>query len=207
MELEEEKKLVIQAKHDREAFGRLFDLYYPKILNYLVRRTGDVELARDISSETFFRALNKLWQFEWRSIPFSAWLYRIAINELNGYYRRSIKSRTVSLNHLQEDTGFEVVDSANLLLEIEEAETELERHNLFLSVRQKLEKIPLKYQEVISLKYFENKKISEISLILGKKEGTIKSLLSRGLKKLEITLQPFENTDIVLEQDTNTKNI
>ncbi len=198
MGLEEEKQLVAKAKYDREAFGCLFDFYYPKILNYLIKRTGDIELARDICSETFFRALNKLWQFQWRTLPFSAWLYKIAINELSGYYRRQGRHQTVSFEFLRETIGFESVDPADLLAELKEAEAELARHNLFLAVRAELSKLPLKYQEVISLKYFENKKISEISQILGKKEGTVKSLLSRGLKKLELETQPFTEKSIII---------
>ncbi len=205
MELEEEKQLVAQAKHDREAFGRLFDLYYPKILNYLARRTGDIELAKDIGSETFFRALDKLWQFEWRSISFSAWLFKIAINELNGHYRRSIKSSIISLDFLRESSSFEVIDDFDLAAELIDAEEELARHNLFLAVRGKLAELPLKYQEVIGLKYFEKKKISEISEILDKKEGTVKSLLARGLRKLSAKMQPFDENGVIVKEDINKK--
>lgn len=207
MEIEEEKQLVARAKYDRETFGRLFDFYYPKILNYLIRRTGDVELARDLSSETFFRALDKFWQFKWRSIPFSAWIFKIATNELNGYYRKSVKTNTLSLDFLQENSGFEITDNFDLLAELSAAEEELARHNLFLSVRKELVKLPLKYQEVISLKYFENKKIKEISQILGKKEGTIKSLLSRGLKSLSINMQPITEDSVILRANINQENI
>lgn len=208
MEPEEEKRLVDQAKHDQEAFGQLFDFYYPKILNYLVRRTGDVELSRDISSETFFRAFDRLWQFQWRAAPFSAWLYRIAINRLNGYYRQQGKRQTVSFEAWQEETGFDIAGPVDLQAELEEAEEELARHSLFLAVREELARLPLKYQEALSLKYFENRKISEIAQILGKKEGTIKSLLSRGLKKLEEKTQlPKENSIIMIGAEIRKENI
>lgn len=195
--MEEEKQLVARAQNDPAVFGCLFDENYSKILNYLIRRTGNVELAEDICSETFHKALAKLWQFSWRSIPFSAWLYRIAINELNGYYHKQAKYKAISFETLSAETGFDIPGSSNILNELKEAEEELARHELFLSVRKELVKLPLKYQEVLSLKYFENKKIAEIAVILGKKEGTIKSLISRGLAKLESKLQPSDKNSII----------
>jgi len=64
------------------------------------------------------------------------------------------------------------------------AELEMEKHEQFLKVQSMLKKIPLKYREVIILKYYERLKIKEISIILNKKEGTVKSLLSRGISML-----------------------
>jgi len=76
------------------------------------------------------------------------------------------------------------ITTPDMQLEKEIAEEELKRHQDFIDVQARLKLLPIKYQEVISLKYFERKKIKEISEILGKKEGTIKSLISRGLEKI-----------------------
>ena len=72
-------------------------------------------------------------------------------------------------------------------------DAELDRHGQFHSALELVKTLPVKYQEVIALKYFEGYPLSEIGAILGKKEGTIKSLLSRGLKKLRGRLQPKTN--------------
>ena len=48
-----------------------------------------------------------------------------------------------------------------------------------------IKKLDIKYQEVISLRFFEQKSIKEIAVILNKKEGTVKSLLYRGIDKLK----------------------
>jgi RNA polymerase sigma-70 factor (ECF subfamily) len=69
--------------------------------------------------------------------------------------------------------------------EIQSAKLELERYKDYLKIQASLRKLPAKYQEVIALKYFEEKKIREIGVILNKKEGTVKSLLSRGLEQLK----------------------
>ena len=68
--------------------------------------------------------------------------------------------------------------------ELLEAEAELKRHEQYLALHDNIYRLDIKYQEVITLRFFENKKIDEISEILGKREGTIKSLLHRGLKIL-----------------------
>jgi len=186
MDLQEEKRRVLAAQKDPEAFGALFDEYHPKILAYLIHRTGEVALAQDLASETFFKALNKLWQFRFRSISFSAWLYRIATNELRMFYRGK---KSFSLEALMEESGFDVSDSGDLVEELKEAEEALKRQGDFLKVRKKIDELPLIYQEVLMLRFFEEKSLKEISEILGKKEGTVKSLLSRGLEKLRV-VQP-----------------
>ncbi len=58
------------------------------------------------------------------------------------------------------------------------------RHEDFLALHRSIAQLPLKYQEVITLRFFEDNQIHEISEILGKPEGTVKSLLHRGLEKL-----------------------
>lgn len=190
MDLLEEKKLVLKAQKDPKAFGIIFDIYYPKILRYTIRRTGDIETAQDITSEVFFKALNKLWQFKWRSIPFSAWLYRIANNEVNQYFRKGTARKVTSLDMLTEKTNFEAISSENLQEEIEEAEREAERYTEYKIVQNILKTLPIHYQEIITLRYFEKKKLTEIALILNKKEGTIKSLHFRALNLLR---SKFEN--------------
>lgn len=132
--------------------------------------------------------MEKLWQFQWRNIPFSAWLYRIAINEINYYFRKN-KYKNISLETVLEDTTWEPIDACNLEDELKEAEKILEDHCDFLLIQKKLLTLPRKYQEVLSLKYFGDKKISEISIILDKKENTVKSLLKRGLHLLKQQVQ------------------
>lgn len=66
----------------------------------------------------------------------------------------------------------------------DEIEAEIQKHSQFLTILKVLKTLPNKYQEVISLKYFEGKKNKEIVEIANINEGTLKSLLSRGLEKI-----------------------
>ncbi len=183
MDLSEEEELVRRAQKDPDAFAELYDQYYPKIFGYVLRRTANLEAAQDITSETFLKALRKLWQFRWRNISFSSWLYKIAVNEISQYFRKAEYKKSVSLEELQEQ-GFEPTSPYDPESELIEAQEKLKQYQDFLEIQEEIVRLPAKYQEVITLRFFEQKQIKEIAEILGKKEGTIKSLLHRAVEKL-----------------------
>ncbi len=182
--LKAEEELVKRAQHNPEAFGELYEIYYQCIFNFALKRTANVQLALDITSITFLKALNQIRKFRWRDVPFGAWLYRIAGNEINDHYRRQGGKRIASIEEIAE-----LADTGDYADEINHAEEELSRHEEFLLLHKKLAELPEMYQEVITLKFFEKKKIREMVKILGKKEGTIKSLLHRGVEKLREKMQ------------------
>jgi RNA polymerase sigma-70 factor (ECF subfamily) len=189
MDLQREKELVERARDgDANAFGALFDEHYSKILGYILKRVGVAAVAEDIVSEVFYKAQKGLWRFAWQNVPFSAWLYRIATNEINGYFRKGVFRRSISLDALIEGNDFDIADANDLIHELEHAERELEQHALFLAVQKEIAKLPEKYQEVVTLRFFENKKVGDIANILNKKEGTVKSLLSSAVEQLRNSL-------------------
>ena len=183
MNPEQEKELIQQCRASREAFGQVFDIWYKPVFGYILRRTADYDLSKDIAAETFLKAFLKINAFQWRGISLSAWLYRIATNELNQYYRSS-KYKPQSLQQLLENPQMEKLLHQQDGDEREAMEKEMQGFNDFNLIRTNLLKLDIKYQEVIALRYFEQKSNTEISAILDKNEGTIKSLLSRGLEKL-----------------------
>jgi len=181
MDLEHEKELVNRAQTDADAFAQLYDEYYPKIFGYVLKRTASVETAKDITSEVFLKALQTIKRFQWRNISFSAYLYRIADHEISNGYRRSKK-----LNLIKQDIKIsEIITDVTINDEIARTEADIQKNEDFLLLHKCIVKLPDIYQQVIVLKYFEKKSSAEICLILGKREGTIKSLLHRGLKKLK----------------------
>src|SRR4030043_400778 len=99
MNLEQEKVLVERAKVSSEAFGELYDMYYDRIFGYALRRSADVDSAKDITSEVFFKALKNIGKFKWQGVPFSHWLYRIANREIINHHnsrKREANYETVS---------------------------------------------------------------------------------------------------------------
>jgi RNA polymerase sigma-70 factor (ECF subfamily) len=182
MKLKQENVLVNRAKNDPQAFGELYDEYYPKIFGYVLKRTTNFEVAQDVTSEVFFKALKNIGKFRWRGVPFSSWLYRIATNEITNSFRGDSRRQVLD----EEFSESVPLSSPSPDVEIARAEEELRKHGEFLALNEAIAKLPLKYQEVITLRYFEKKQLKEIGEILDKKEGTIKSLLHRGLEKLRI---------------------
>jgi RNA polymerase sigma-70 factor, ECF subfamily len=179
---QDEKALLESIRSDPKHFGVLFDHYYKPIFAYVYRRVTDYDLARDIAAETFLKAFLKIKSFEWKGVPVSAWLYKIATNEVNYFFRKQ-RYDPLKLHSIFEIETLKRKQSSGED-ERERLEEELQMHRDFLLVTTQLKKMDVKYQEVIALRYFENKDYAEISVILGKPEGTIKSLLSRGLEKL-----------------------
>jgi RNA polymerase sigma-70 factor (ECF subfamily) len=185
-----EKELIRLAKTNPRVFGELYDAHYPRIFGYIYRLTGDYALAGDIAAETFLKAFVRIGTFRWRGISISSWFFRIAINELKQYYRKKNYSpeRFSDLQSLDGANGIDGADWPNrhaLRHESNAITKSIDDHEEFERLRKQLNTLSGKYQQVIALRFFEELSIREISEILGKKEGTVKSLLSRGLAKLK----------------------
>jgi len=179
VDLKQEWELVERARQDTEAFGQLYDQNFGRIFGYVLRRTASVPVAQDVTSDVFFKALKNLGQFRWQGVPFSAWLYRIASREISNHYRKRRREAAHAVSARDGDLA-----GNPLSVEITQAEDILMRHEEYLSLHMTITQLPLKYQEVITLRYFEDRQIKEIAQIIGKREGTVKSLLHRGLERM-----------------------
>lgn len=164
-----EKEIILKAKTDISAFDYVYDKYFPKIFSFVMYKVANREIAEEIVSNVFFKAMNKLSMFRWRQIPFSAWLYRIAISETANYFR-GVKRR----KKIEEDF---VIESSIVKDE--------EKDNDFAFIHEYLQKLNDKDLNLITLRFFEKKSFSEISEILGVKENTLRVKIHRSLKKLE----------------------
>lgn len=178
-----EETLVKNVQSDPRRFGDIYEAFYKNIFGYAFRRTANYDVAKDIAAETFLKAYVGFSRFTWRNVPVQYWLYRIATNEINKYYR-SRKYKPDSLQRVQEEYGVDLTDYENAESERIRLEEDLRKHRKFVKIREFITTLGGRYQDVISLRYFEQKSIKDIAVILGKKEGTIKSLLSRGIEKL-----------------------
>ena len=179
--LEDERRLIERAKTFPLAFGELFDRYYDDVYRYLLHRTANVELARDLASDTFHIALKKIWVFRWQKVPFSAWLFRIATNEVNGYYRKHKSYKTARI----EDFVDQLMDETSSAdFDLLQSERELQQKTDFIKLHGSISSLKPKYQTVITLRFFEEKTLDDIAEILGKPQGTVKSLVHRALEQL-----------------------
>jgi RNA polymerase sigma-70 factor (ECF subfamily) len=179
-----EEQLLKEIETNPQRFGQVYEAFHAKIFGYVYKRTTNYDAARDITAETFFKAFVNIGKFKWRNISLLYWLYQIATNELNKYFK-SHKYLPQSLCRIREEYGIDITDHSNAETENIKLQDDLEKHAEFVRVNNLIKRLDTKYQDVISLRFFEHKSINEIAIILDKKEGTIKSLLSRGLDKLK----------------------
>ena len=184
----DETGLLDRIKQKPGHFSELFKLYYKQIFGYIFRRIGNFDDTSDIAADTFMKAFRYIHNFKYTGISVKVWLYRIATNEINLYFRHKHKHNSIFELISTEDKN---IFNDHIAEDKREIESELERHEQFLSVLKELKTLPVKYQEVIALKYFEGKDNKEIVEILKINEGTLKSLISRGLEKLRKKCNQF----------------
>jgi RNA polymerase sigma-70 factor (ECF subfamily) len=172
-----ESKLISAAKKDRRAFAALYDKYYEQIFLFVYKRMESQESCGDVCSQVFLKAMTHLHQYEDRGFPFSSWLYRIAINEVNQYFRNNKKAiRAVSIDHAQVQF---IADEMGDGVEVERALQALE------AVLDDLDEPSL---TLIEMRFFDQKSFKEMGQILGISEGNAKIKTYRVLEKLKIEL-------------------
>ncbi|MBP7808037.1 MAG: sigma-70 family RNA polymerase sigma factor [Bacteroidia bacterium] len=170
MELEIEQKLIEQSKADPQAFERLYIKYYEQILKFVYKRVESLDDTRDITSTVFIKALSNISKYKDMGFPFSSWLYRIAINEINMFYRKSKKARVISLN----EYGLK-----NLANESSDVDPET-----LMTLKKSLLHLSPDELNLIELRFFENKAFAEMGVILDITEANAKIRTYRALDKL-----------------------
>jgi RNA polymerase sigma-70 factor (ECF subfamily) len=168
----DESRLIAEARQDKEAFGKLYQIHVDRIYSYVYYRTGSKVDAEDLTARVFVRAIQHIDRYQDQGAPFSAWLYRIARNLLSNWYRDQSRRKLVSLDSVAQR---QVLDSPELVVEIGE-----DREALLSAIR----RLPSDRQELLILKYVERLPNAEIGRILDRSEGAIKSLYFRTLNSL-----------------------
>ncbi len=173
-EIRKENEIVERSKHDPRIFAELYEKYFDRIYYYLLRQTDDEETAGDLTSQTFVNALNHLSRYVFRGLPFSAWLYKIASNEANKYYRKNKGKKVFSL---EEGKVRELVEQTGE--DDQPWDEEIIRQLLIY-----LKELPTDMIQVLELRFFEDKDFREIAYILDMTESGAKMRTYRALDKL-----------------------
>ena len=168
-----DEELIAKAKADVRAFKPLYEKYYKRIFLFLLHRVGDKELSADLSSHVFLKAMDGLGKYECRGLPFSSWLYRIAVNECNSFYRRHNRIRTVVLEPYHADQVYEEMFGDTTAEDL--------RRNL-PAILQKLRPAEL---QVIELRFLEGRPFREVADILNISETHAKVKTYRVLDKMK----------------------
>jgi len=172
--LADERAVVDRAKvGDASAQGELFDFYWPKVVRYTYAHCGNQHDAEDLAAEVFLRMVEAIARFQWREdVPFTAWLFRIAHNQVISHYRRSGKVTALIEDGVGDPTGSE--DPA------EEVELRLALDEVYRAAS----RLPKSQQDVIRLRFAADLSLAATAQILEKKENNIKQLQHKAISRM-----------------------
>jgi RNA polymerase sigma-70 factor (ECF subfamily) len=162
---DDERLLIEAAQADPARFVELYDRHVDRVYAYVSRRTGSRTVAEDVTSTVFARALTNLPRFEWRGVPIIAWLLRIAANAIADHWKREGR-----------DSHDPPPDTAD-----EREHQELERR---VALFQLVDRLPPAQQQVIRMRFVEDRTIREVAVALDRSEGAVKQLQLRALEHL-----------------------
>ena len=170
-----ERLLIEAAQRDPRQFAELYEANFHRVYAYIARRVRDRARAEDLTAEVFKRALINLPRFEWRGVPFAAWLLRIAANAIAD--QAGELANVVQADELTDET----VDS-----ETRTTEADLERAVMLGKL---VDGLPRDQKLVLVRRFIEQRSIREVAGELGRSEGAIKQLQVRALRTLREKLE------------------
>jgi RNA polymerase sigma-70 factor (ECF subfamily) len=162
---DDERTLIAAAQADPARFDELYDRYVHRVYGFVSRRVGNRATAEDITSTVFEQALAHLPKFEWRGVPFAAWLIRIAANALADHWRRTAREGGDAVAEMPEQGETDAIEQRAILFQL-------------------VGRLPDLQRRVIELRFGEEKSIRDIAAALQRTEGAVKQLQLRALENL-----------------------
>jgi RNA polymerase sigma-70 factor (ECF subfamily) len=177
----EPQRKVIEAAQagDLDAIASLYDSHVNQVYRYALARLGNVHDAEDVTEEIFFKMINGLSGYQWRRVPFAAWLMRISRNEVISFTRRNGKRA--------QDTELpeEIVDQRNS----DPAEA-TEKILALEDLRKAVALLPEAQREVIIFRFASGLSVADTAKALGKNENNVKVLQHKGMQRLQLLMTP-----------------
>jgi RNA polymerase sigma-70 factor (ECF subfamily) len=181
----EDNDLVVKAKTQAEALGRLYEMYYERIFRFCVHRLFNKEIAEDVTSAVFLQVARGIRNFAGQNEQdFRNWLYAIAANQANAYIRKSSR-RTKLLAEAAGSISPAIANSADMTFKPDWP-------RLYAVIL----RLKPKHQTIVTLRFFENFSYQQIAQILNLKEANVRVTLHRILKKLRNQLQTVYDGEI-----------
>jgi len=177
VERTEDNDLVLRAKTQAEALGRLYEMYYERIFRFCVHRLFNKEIAEDVTSTVFFEVARSIRLFKGRTVQdFQNWLYAIAANQANAYIRKNSRRK-------------ELLKEAADLMTAADGSTDESSEQDWPRLYEAILKLKPQHQTIVTLRFFENLKYEQLAQILNVKEATVRVTLHRILNELRNHLQ------------------
>ena len=170
----DERLLIEAAQKDPACFADLYEINFERVYAYVVKRVRDRAETEDLTAEVFQQALANLKRFEWRGIPFAAWLFRIAANLISDRWQRS---------------GREVADDSGMIDSVQVSPAEIEDVERRATLYRLVDTLPAEQRRVVVLRFVEQKSIKEVAREVRKTEGAVKQLQFRALSSLRARME------------------
>ena len=185
----DEQLLVAAAQRDPSRFAELYESNFGRVYAYIARRVSNRHDAEDLTAEVFHEALRNLARFEWRGLPFAAWLLGIAAHLLADRWRRAAKRPAIvgqDLEHPDNDPGH----TARTILDPRRIGTRITDPKIeeCAMLYQLVDELPADQRFVVVGRFVDQKSVREIADELGRSEGAIKQLQFRALQNLRVRI-------------------
>jgi len=171
-QLDDEVQQIKAAIANPQAFGVLYDKYYLRIFRYVFQRVEDEDVAADVTSVVFSKALFSLSKYQFRGVPFSAWLFRVAQNELNQLFRKNKVQQVVNI-------------PLETLAQIAEDATEEGLEERVEDLKKAMKCLSEDELKLVEQRYFENRSYKEIAEVLDMEENNARVKTFRVIQKLK----------------------
>jgi RNA polymerase sigma-70 factor, ECF subfamily len=170
-----DRLLIEAAQRDPARFAELYENNFERVYAYVLRHVGDRAETEDLTAEVFHHALANLRRFEWRGIPFAAWLFRIAANLISDRWHKQ-----------KHEQG---MDEPEQIESIQAGGTEFEEVERKATLFQHVGRLPEEQRRVVVLRFVEEKSIKEVAREIRKTEGAVKQLQFRALTTLRARME------------------
>lgn len=170
-----ELEYIQKAKKDKKFFSFLYEKYYEQIFIYIFQKIQEESMSGEVCSRTFMKAMMNLDKYEYRGFPFSSWLYRIASNEVNQYFRSQKKNIFVQVDENSVATIASEMD-------LDRSDKQLER------ILKAIEELPHDKNTLIELRFFEQRSFKEIASIFDITEANAKMKVYRIIESIKKSL-------------------
>jgi RNA polymerase sigma-70 factor, ECF subfamily len=168
-----EEEVIRKATENPESFRILYEKYYRQIFLFILHRVGQKDHSADIASQVFLKAMVNLKRYEFRGLPFSSWLYRIAVNECNTFFRKNKRERLVVLKNEHVENLYDEMFGENI------------QEELRIKLPLILEKLKPNELQLIELRFLEGRPFKEVADILNITETYAKVRTYRILDKMK----------------------
>jgi RNA polymerase sigma-70 factor (ECF subfamily) len=185
VERTEDDDLVLRARTQAEALGRLYELYYDRVFRFCVHRLFNKEIAEDVTSAVFLQVARGIRSFKGRSEQdFRNWLYAIAANQANAYIRKTSRRKKL-LAQAADSIRPATVESIDM-------SSEPDWPRLYAAIL----RLKPQHQTIVTLRFFEDFSYEQIAQVLKVKEVTLRVMLHRILNQLRSQLQTVFDGEI-----------